>query len=78
MALIGNNTKCISVSVTQCMFLPLSVIFLNCVVYIVNVSITLSGSFVLSMVCMCSLCVFFILKRLCKFNPSTVFKETPI
>lgn len=74
---IGNNTKCISVSVTQCMFLPLSVIFLNCVVYIVNVSITLSGSLILSMVCMCSLCVFFILKRLCKLTLPLFLKKLP-
>lgn len=53
--------ECVSVSVTQCLFLPLSVLSLNCVVYIASVSISHSGSFRLSMVCMCSLYVFFIL-----------------
>lgn len=56
----GNDTKYVCVSVTQCMSLPLSVIALNSVVDIVNVSITFSGSFILGMVCMCSLCVYFL------------------
>lgn len=79
MAPTGNNTKSVSVCVTQCKFLPLSVISLNCVVYIVNVNIAHFLPLSYSAWCVCVAWMYFLYcKRLCKFNPLFLKKLYPI